>query len=349
MGLLYNESEQDKGCDFVPNLHFHSTHTMISDVSIEAGLFAHALTRYKDDAIWFYDQTLPNDYIDDLIEAIDPSKRFGLPPREPSKSLLVYEEMITFLDHLKPARSTTIVALGGGALCDAVAFLASTYLRGLPLVLVPTTLLGMVDAAVGGKTALNTQFKNRIGTFYPAKTIVVDPTFLKTLNPSLMGEGMSEIIKVALLFDATFVDALEQNTLNIETIIERAIALKIACASKDVTDHGQRQLLNFGHTIGHALESVHHYHYPHGQCVGAGMVLMTQDQPFGPRVRALLEQYDAFRPISYEKDALVPLILGDKKRHGKTLTYVRLKAIGEGVLKTIDLTNLAQIIPEDYV
>ncbi len=333
----------------MPNLHFQTQHTMTSDIAINAGLFKDALSRFSADAIWFYDSTLPSVYIDALIDAIDPSKRFGLPPREPSKSLLVYEEMITFLDHLKPARSTTIVALGGGALCDAVAFLASTYLRGLPLILVPTTLLGMVDAAIGGKTALNTQFKNRIGTFYPAKNILVDPTFLNTLNASLMGEGMSEIIKVALLFDADFVEALEQNTWSIETIIERAIALKIACASMDVTDQGQRQLLNFGHTLGHALESAHHYHYPHGQCVGAGMVLMTQDQPFGPRVKALLEQYDAFIPISYEKEALIPLILGDKKRHGKSLTYVRLNAIGEGTLNTINLKDVAHIIPEAYL
>lgn len=333
----------------MPNLHFQTQHLMTSDIAIQEGLFEDTLSRYQDDAIWFYDSTLPNVYLDALIDAIDPSKRFGLPPREPSKSLLVYEEMITFLDHLRPARSTTIVALGGGALCDAVAFLASTYLRGLPLVLIPTTLLGMVDAAVGGKTALNTQFKNRIGTFYPAKNILVDSTFLNTLNASLMGEGMSEIIKVALLFDASFVAALEQKTLTIDAIIERAISLKIACASMDVTDQGQRQLLNFGHTLGHALESAHHYLYPHGQCVGAGMVLMTQDQPFGARVRALLEQYDAFMPISYDKDALIPLILGDKKRHGNTLTYVRLNKIGEGALKTIDLNDVAHIIPEDYL
>ncbi len=333
----------------MPNLHFQTQHLMTSDIAIQEGLFEDALSRYQDDAIWFYDSTLPNEYLDALIDAIDPSKRFGLPPREPSKSLMVYEEMIAFLDHIKPARSTTMVALGGGALCDAVAFLASTYLRGLPLVLIPTTLLGMVDAAIGGKTALNTQFKNRIGTFYPAKNILVDPTFLKTLNDSLMGEGMSEIIKVALLFDASFVAALEQKTLPIDAIIERAISLKMACASNDVTDQGQRQLLNFGHTLGHALESAHHYHYPHGQCVGAGMVLMTQDQPFGTRVRALLEQYDAFMPISYDKDALIPLILGDKKRHGHTLTYVRLNTIGEGALKTIDLNDVAQIIPEDYL
>ena len=345
--MLYNKIKDNKGCDGVAQLRFESTHQMISQIRLEEGLFQRALEA-NDEAIWFYDSTLPASYTNVVINSISPARRFGLPPREASKSLSVYAEMIEFLDLLKPARNTKVIALGGGALCDAVAFVASTYLRGLPLTLIPTTLLAMVDAAIGGKTALNTEYKNRIGTFYPAQEVWVDPVFLSTLDETLMAEGMSEIIKVAAVFDATFFEALEQKKWPMEKVIAHAIRLKIDCAQADLTDQGTRQLLNFGHTLGHALESYHQYGYPHGQCVGAGMVLMTQDQPFGPRLRRVLEQYHAFVPIPYQKETLLAYVLGDKKRQGSQLTLIRLNRIGEGVLVPIELDALSDYVEEAY-
>lgn len=329
------------------HLTFESTQSFKSLIRLNQGVFQEAL-HDQDDTIWFYDQTLPDVYIDDISLHISPLRRFGLPPREASKSLVVLDEMLAFLDHLKPSRSTRIVAVGGGALCDSVAFLASTYLRGLPLRLIPTTLLAMVDASIGGKTALNTRYKNRVGTFYPAQEVWIDPHFLSTLDDALMAEGMSEIIKIASVFDEAFFTALEEKSWAIEDIIERAIQLKIACAQADLTDQGMRQLLNFGHTLGHALESYHDYTLPHGQCVAAGMVLMTQNQPFGERIRRVLEAYQAFYPIPYDKAGLLELVLGDKKRVGSQLTLIRLNAIGEGVLVPIEFDRLSDYVAEDY-
>lgn len=331
----------------MPSLTFESTHHFKSLIRQDQGLFQEAL-HAQDEAIWFYDQTLPDVYIQEISSLISPKRRFGLPPREASKSLVVLDEMLAFLDHLKPSRNTLIVAVGGGALCDSVAFLASTYLRGLPLRLIPTTLLAMVDAAIGGKTALNTRYKNRVGTFYPAEDVWIDPLFLTTLDDHLMAEGMSEIIKIACVFDEAFFLALEEKSWPIEAIIERAIHLKIACAQADLTDHGVRQLLNFGHTLGHALESYHGYTIPHGQCVAAGMVLMTQDQPFGERIRRVLESYQAFYPIPYDKTEILELVLGDKKRVGTQLTLILLNAIGEGVLVPIEFKRLADYVAEEY-
>ena len=327
---------------------FESTLSIRSQITIEQGLFQKALKDHAHDAVWLYDETLPSVYLDALFAAVDLDHRLALPAREASKTLTVFGQIVDHLDRLNLSRATRMVALGGGAITDAVAFVASTYLRGLPLTLLPTTLLAMVDAAVGGKTALNTAVKNRVGSFYPAEHVYVDTTFLSSLSPSLFAEGMSEIIKVAAVFDAPFFSALEAGSLSHEDMIAKAIELKVACAQADLTDQGARMLLNFGHTLGHALESSNHYQIPHGHCVAAGMVLMTQEEPFGARLKALLERYQAFQPIPFDKNTLFDHIMGDKKRSGSSITIIRLEAIGKGVLIPITLEALYDILPEAY-
>ena len=319
-----------------------------SEITLEEGLFDQTLHAYAT-AVWFYDALLPEVWLTKLYAVIPPQRRFAVAAKEAAKTLVSFDTLVGACDALKVTRETPVVALGGGAVCDAVAFFASTYLRGVPLILVPTTLLAMVDASIGGKTALNTTYKNRIGTFYPAQHIVIDPLFLTTLSSELKAEGYSEIIKIAAVFDRAFFEALEANTVSQTQIIERAIRLKCACVEDDLSDRGHRLLLNFGHTYGHALESMHNYRYAHGLCVAAGMILMTQTQrEIVKRLKTLLQHYGAFEPIPFDRSALIEALYGDKKRADSSLTVVRLKALGHGVLETLPLEHFITEVPHHY-
>lgn len=309
---------------------------------------AHLKTLIQEDSLFFlYDETLPKDLLDPLSK-LDDSKKMGLPPKETSKTWDIVKRVIERLESLNITRSTTLCAIGGGALTDAVAFIASIYLRGLRLYLVPTTLLAMVDASIGGKTAINGQFKNRIGTFYPAEKIFIDTDILKTMPQALKTEGMSEIIKIALIKDAEFVTQLEEKSMSDLDVVKRAIALKIDTVGRDLTDQNERLLLNFGHTTGHALEAFHHYRHSHGACIAAGMVLDTAQQPFGKRIHKLLLDYGCFTPIPFTKNALIPLVKGDKKRWDDHLNSVELTKIGHAHIKPIPLNEFIDQLPTSY-
>lgn len=297
--------------------------------------------------IFLVDETLPKAVLDPLLKSRE-VRLIKLPAQEKSKTWETVETVIDQLEQMNVSRTTTLCAVGGGALTDAAAFIASIYLRGLTLYLVPTTLLGMVDASVGGKTAINGRVKNRVGTFYPASKIFIDSTFLTSMPKALMAEGMSEIIKIALIKDAPFVKLLEDQALSKTEMIERAIALKMDTVTNDLTDQSERLLLNFGHTTGHALEALHHFSYSHGACIAAGMVLDTAHQPLGNRVLKLLTQYGCFTPIPFEKTQLRPFIEGDKKRTDASLDWITLEAIGKAKITRISIDACIDQIPNNY-
>jgi 3-dehydroquinate synthase len=316
---------------------------------IDAGSFASWIrTQGKKDVLCFYDQTLPSMYLAMIFDAIPIERRCPLPAKEESKTFATIQTMIAFTEDKDISKSTEVIAIGGGAITDAVSFFASIYQRGLSLTLVPTTLLAMVDASIGGKTAINTTSKNQIGTFYPANQVLIDSDFLKTCSSSLIAEGMSEIIKIGLLFDETFVQALEQKTISLEAMISKAIDLKVKVVSADLNDGNLRQLLNFGHTLGHALEALHQYTIPHGQCVAAGILLETDQSPFYPRIYKLFKQYQCFSPIPFTVDALMTHIQSDKKRNQEKINIMTLPFIGQGTLMTIPLKDLKDKIPTQY-
>ena len=176
-------------------------------------------------------------------------------------------------------RETCLIALGGGVTTDLVGFLASTYCRGVPLVFVPTTLLGMVDAAIGGKTGVNTPYgKNLIGTFYPAEKILIDPLILATLPVSERTNGMAEVIKYALIKSPELFQLLRNSPPHdpsiLQHILYECIQIKAAVVEADFEETmGLRRILNFGHTIAHALELLENYHLSHGEAVAIGMLV----------------------------------------------------------------------------
>ena len=277
------------------------------------------------------------------------SSNLEVPDGESAKTLnhasLLYDQLI----ELEADRQTCLVSLGGGATCDLAGFVASTYLRGVPLAQVPTTLLAQVDASIGGKTAVNHERgKNLIGTFYQPRLVWVDPEVLRSLSARELRTGLAEVIKVAAIWDADFFRWLEEH---VEAIIgleptpvcdaiARACKIKAEVVGLDEREAGLRALLNFGHTLGHAIENVAGYReVTHGEGVATGMVFaarLSEERKLcprgtGQRLRTLLERagLPTDLPDSLaDREAYLRAIAVDKKKRGDRVGFVVLREIG---------------------
>ncbi len=203
----------------------------------------------------------------------------AIPPGEPSKSVAMADELWRWLASEGAERADPIIALGGGVVGDVVGFVAATYLRGVPLIQVPTTLLAQIDSSVGGKAAVDlAEGKNLVGAFYPATRSVIDPNLLATLPREQLVADYAEVIKTAIIFDAEMFEHIEQHADALDDpdllaeLVTRCVHWKARIVDEDPHDRGARAVLNYGHTIAHALEAVSGYgEYRHGEAVAVGM------------------------------------------------------------------------------
>ena len=245
------------------------------------------------------------------------------------------------------------MTLGGGVIGDLGGFAAATYLRGIPFVQVPTSLLAQVDSSVGGKVGVDLpEGKNLVGAFYQPKAVLIDPRSLDTLPDRFYRDGMAEVIKYGCIQNAVFFEELEgfssrqQAAAHMQHIIAVCCDIKRQMVEQDERDMGLRMLLNFGHTIGHAIEKCHGYEdYTHGEAVAIGMVEMTKrterrgltEPGTALRIESLCRQYGL--PVRDEKadfTRIASAITMDKKNLGKTLKIVALEQLGKGVLVDTD-------------
>jgi 3-dehydroquinate synthase len=208
----------------------------------------------------------------------------SFPDGESHKVRATWAALTDRMLELRFTRSTCVIALGGGVAGDLAGFVAATYMRGVPVVQVPTTLLAMIDAAVGGKTAVDTAAgKNLVGAFHPPRLVLMDPVVLRTLPAAIFQAGLAEAIKHGAVLDCAYFDwitaqagpLLLRDAVHLARLVERSVELKAGIVSEDPYDHGPRALLNFGHTVGHALEQQTGYALPHGSAVAVGMVVET--------------------------------------------------------------------------
>ena len=204
-----------------------------------------------------------------------------VPPGEAAKDIAVAAGLWSKLAGHRLSRSDAIVAVGGGAVTDLAGFVAATWLRGVRVVLVPTTLLAMTDAAVGGKTAINIAAgKNLVGAFWPPAGVLADLDLLATLPRREYVSGLAEVIKAGFIADPVILDLIEADPAAASApggpheheLVERAIAMKAAVVAADLRESGQREMLNYGHTLGHAIERAENYAIPHGEAVAVGMM-----------------------------------------------------------------------------
>jgi 3-dehydroquinate synthase len=287
------------------------------------------------------------------------------PEREEQKSLdtaaRLYEELTDF--HAE--RNTPIVALGGGVVGDLAGFCAATYLRGVPLVQAPTTLLAQADSSLGGKTAVNHgQLKNKIGAFYQPQLTISDTSTLRTLSPGQVGDGLAEIIKHGAIRDAGFFARLENDMERVvalddemlEQVVARSAEIKAAVVEHDELDLGLRNILNYGHTIGHALETVSDFALNHGQAVSIGMVAAARisramgllDTADVTRLRELLAR--AGLPTGMpglEPSQVLDAMQYDKKIASGRVRFVLLRAIGDVfVTEDVEPALVAEVLGE---
>ncbi len=265
---------------------------------------------------------------------------FEVPTGEKAKTREVKQNIEDQMLQAGYGRDTVVIGLGGGSLTDLAGFLASTYLRGVPLILVPTTLLAMVDASIGGKTAVNTDLgKNLIGTFYHPKAIISDLNTLKTLPKKEEINGLAEIIKMGLIFDAEILALLQAP---IEELIKKAVHAKIEIIKRDPFEkNGLRRILNFGHTIAHALEAVSHYSLSHGEAVAIGCTAESYLSAYlgylSKEEFLLIEHFFQSRflslrlPKSYTQEALLKAMQADKKKSAQGVRCVLLGQIGQAL------------------
>jgi 3-dehydroquinate synthase len=259
-----------------------------------------------------------------------------IPDGEAQKDLKVAAYCWDVLGQLGFTRSDVIVAVGGGATTDLAGFVAATWLRGIDVVHVPTTLLGMVDAAVGGKTGINTGAgKNLVGAFHPPKAVLADLTALETLPRHDYISGLAEVVKVGFTHDPRILELMDSHDQHQRELIERAIAVKAQVVGDDLTEQGQREYLNYGHTLGHAIEKLESYRWRHGAAVSVGLVFAAElgrlagrldDQTAG-RHREILESVGL--PTSYAGDwqQILATMAVDKKSRGSRLRFVVLDGL----------------------
>ncbi|OQB14753.1 MAG: 3-dehydroquinate synthase [Firmicutes bacterium ADurb.Bin193] len=275
------------------------------------------------------------------------TKILVLPAGEETKSLDRLREVYNFLLEFKITRSDTVVALGGGVIGDLAGFAAATVLRGVPFVQVPTSLLAQVDSSVGGKVAVNSTYgKNLIGAFHQPKTVLIDPECLKTLDKRFIADGMAEVIKYGCIRDEKLFSLLEGGDIwdSIEDVIMTCCDIKRAVVEKDEFDTGERMILNFGHTLGHAIENYYGYgRYTHGEAVAIGMYNITlggekiKVTPEGTaeRIKGVLIRYGLPYALDVPRNALLNTIALDKKSENDRINLVLLDRIGKAVIKNM--------------
>lgn len=265
---------------------------------------------------------------------------FVFPHGESSKCACTYLELLDALCAQQLTRKDAIAALGGGVAGDLAGFAASTYLRGIGFIQIPTTLLAMVDSSVGGKTAINLPAgKNLAGTFYQPWLVLCDPDCLTTLPEEIFRDGCAEVIKYAVLGNAPFFDDLRAGSAHaqLEHIIETCVTMKRDIVAQDEFDRGQRQLLNLGHTFGHGIEACSGFAVSHGSAVAIGMAMMVRAAAaFGlctektrDTVVDILRQYDLPVNCTFRAEDMLPTILHDKKAAGDTINLIVPTAVGQ--------------------
>ncbi len=270
-----------------------------------------------------------------------------LPDREAGKTLAVVEQCYLWLNAMRLTRGDLVVGVGGGALTDVAGFVAATYLRGVGASLVPTTLLGAVDASIGGKTGINVGGKNLAGAFSHPRRVVIDTDLLEGIPRPLIREGSAEAVKAGLIGDLALVELYEERGLDapLDEVVDRAVAVKARIVSADFTEQDQRAWLNYGHTVGHAVEVA--LGIPHGEAVSVGMVAAAEASRlvtgFGDseRQRHVIERLRLPTDAgAAARERIVELMALDKKRDRTGLRMTLLREIADPVLMPVDAATV---------
>jgi 3-dehydroquinate synthase len=307
---------------------------------------------------------------DETIHRYHPEKFNGyktiiIPAGEQFKNQETVNSIIAELINYEANRKSLLIGIGGGVVTDITGYVASIYMRGIRFGFIPTTILSQVDASIGGKNGIDVgMYKNLVGVIRQPEFILFDFSFLKSLPDEQWVNGFAEIIKHACIRDKALFELLEAHELNdfkndsklLAALIEKNITIKSVIVSNDEFEEGERKLLNFGHTLGHAIENV--FQLPHGFAVSIGMVAATEisvEKKLLPasekeRIVSLLKQY--FLPVAIsvteQREAVIMNLKMDKKRSSSDIDFILLKHIGEALIKPIPFTEINELINSKF-
>ncbi len=282
------------------------------------------------------DSGVPSEYSDCIASQCKEATKMCIPQGEASKNMQNFMGILQNMLEASLTRGDCVVAVGGGVVGDISGFSASCYMRGIDFYNIPTTLLSQVDSSIGGKTAIDfCGVKNVVGSFYQPKKVIIDPDTLNTLDKRQFNAGLAEAIKMAATFDAELFEKIESSKdihSDIDDIIYRSLCIKRDVVEKDPTEKGLRKVLNFGHTVGHAIESEADGKLLHGECVAIGMLPMCSDE-VRARLKKVLENNGLPTEIKTAKEKLLPFMLHDKKMQSGKVNAVYVEKIGSFEIK----------------
>ncbi len=295
------------------------------------------------------DTGVPERYAECIARASREPVRVTIPAGEASKNLSQWEELLrTMLEH-SFARGDCVAAVGGGVTGDLAGFAAACYMRGIEFYNIPTTLLSQVDSSIGGKTAVDFGgVKNIVGSFYPPARVLIDPDVLGTLPARELHAGLAEAVKMAATCDGELFGLIERSESleeDLPEIIRRALLIKKRVVEEDPLEHGLRRVLNFGHTAGHAVESLGEGSLLHGECVALGMLPMSSGAA-RERIRRVLVKYDLPVRIPFGTQELLSYMKHDKKMQGDRVCAVFVEEIGSARMERVRPEDILRRVEE---
>lgn len=324
------------------------------DIILERGALSRVdeLLNLNRKALIVTDSGVPAEYAKAVADKCKDPYIVTIEQGEASKCLDNYAMLLGEMVKASFTRTDCVVAVGGGVVGDLAGFVASSYMRGVDFYNIPTTLLSQVDSSIGGKVAIDfLGVKNIVGAFYQPKRVVIDSNTLATLDKRQISAGMAEAIKMSLNFDKALFELIEKSESlgnDIDEIIEKSLKIKRDVVEKDAKEQGLRRVLNFGHTIGHAIESDNNLGaLLHGECVSLGMLPMSA-KSVRERLLPVLKKYNLPTEIKADADKLIDFITHDKKASGDDVTVVFCEEIGTFEMKKIKVSDVKKYITEIF-
>ena len=318
------------------------TNTGEYNIYLESGILAKvgALINLNRKVLIVTDSGVPERYSKTVASQCTEAFVMTIKQGEESKNFDNYKSLLSVMVKNGFTRTDCVVAVGGGVVGDLAGFVASSFMRGVDFYNIPTTVLSQVDSSVGGKVAIDFEgFKNIVGAFYPPKAVIIDPDTLKTLEERQISNGLAEAVKMALTGDKELFDHFEKGDYNIEYVIEKSLKFKKSIVEEDEKEAGLRKILNFGHTLAHAIETNSDFKdIYHGEAVALGMIPMCSDE-VKPRLLAVLKNLNLPTELNFNKKQLIDAVYHDKKADGIDITVVFVPEVGKWEMRKISISQ----------
>lgn len=297
------------------------------------------------------DSGVPAEYAKTVAEQSKKPVIVTVKEGEPSKCFDTYKYLLSEMVKHGFTRSDCVVAVGGGVVGDMAGFAAASYMRGIDFYNIPTTVLSQVDSSIGGKVAIDFEgYKNIVGAFYPPKAVIIDSDTLKTLPDRQISNGLAESVKMSLTSDCELFRIFEEDNIteNIDLIIERSLKIKRGVVEQDEKEGGLRKILNFGHTLAHAIESENGMeNLYHGECVALGMIPMCS-QSVRTRLVPVLKKLNLPTSTDFETEKIISAMRHDKKLMGDMITVIFVPEIGKYEMREMPFDDFAKEIKESF-